>query len=85
MLSNARALTVLVVAINATLWLYAAGALTTLLFRVVLKLASCADPETCHTPCRRWSFSEPVLARFVYGPDIRHRPVDIVVYHGQRR
>jgi hypothetical protein len=30
MLSNARALTVLVVAINATLWLYAAGALTTL-------------------------------------------------------
>jgi hypothetical protein len=50
MLSNARALTVLVVAINATLWLYAAGALTTLLFRVVLKLASCADPETCHLP-----------------------------------
>jgi hypothetical protein len=55
MLSNARALTVLVVAINATLWLYAAGALTTLLFRVVLKLASCADPETCHTPCRTHS------------------------------
>ena len=50
MLSNARALTVLVVAIKATLWLYAAGALITLLFRVVLKLASCVDPETCHFP-----------------------------------
>jgi hypothetical protein len=48
MLSDARPLTVLVIAVKTGLWLYAAGTLIILLFEVVFRLASCVDAESCH-------------------------------------
>jgi hypothetical protein len=48
MLSDARPLTVFVTAVKTALWLCAAVALITLLFWIVLWLAQCVDPESCH-------------------------------------